>query len=690
MLITGIYKRINIMENNQSHEKEEISYPPKAQSKKTLHHLQLFSDEKTKRKSKHKVYIGREDSPNQKDKKIFLKMGASDINVRLEAYFTAVNRLIATSKYVPSANEIYDEQGVSVGVKTTAWKDFQSYHEKPLKPEDIALDNPSIIYEQSLNTLLKQIDIFLKTSAENTVETQGFLNYKKLKATFNSLFAGNLEMSAEDFKNVLIAFKNDSYHHDDIAKLIKIVLERKKSLEKQDRENSSEFSAIQELELLAKKANKNRKKITKEDFTIADYIAFDRKVSETNINLDDHEIIALTLAGQKRCMPSLELKKFRKIRDITICTTTRRLTKEVDLNSGNFDINGRMIDFDKNKFDFIKGYIELSFIEKMSMPEKKDFAFTEETVRNLPDINTKPILYWPTKQKEYTDLFFKWFILFLEHTADLPFENDDVIKSIIYTAIDSLSTAITAIAPKEDALTHLNTLNQAMQDLYIKIKSYILNATGKEALTEEDRKLIFLEIKNQAMQFYQTHRNKINLIEENIKKLLRNNNDFTKEDNELIKSLATHPIAIYFRLQTCLKYILTDEEVYRCLTNLYIIPQNCSKTENKENNFHLFNMQQRLIENEIENIKEVTNALVRMPEFKKFLEMYGDVSFKIIANEFAKLANDKHKKIPQNELYTDFIAAISLSKIKDKFKSIEVSCRNNFDESQRIKYRKMG
>lgn len=115
------------------------------------------------------------------------------------------------------------------------------------------------------------------------------------------------------------------------------------------------------------------------------------------------------------------------------------------------------------------------------------------------------------------------------------------------------------------------------------------------------------------------------------------NNDFTAEDIAAYKALKDHPVFIYHKFATLLKFILSDPNDYRILAEAHI-PKDFIPDDPIFKGKNLIDV---LVDHLAERIEEVKQVLINMPEFKAFLKSQGDtIVQKMIMEKY-----DKHEKL---------------------------------------------
>lgn len=155
-----------------------------------------------------------------------------------------------------------------------------------------------------------------------------------------------------------------------------------------------------------------------------------------------------------------------------------------------------------------------------------------------------------------------------------------------------------------------------------------------------------------------------------------NRNTFSREDNEVYKSLAYNPVFIFHKYKTFLKYILTNEEMYRAYVSLNISKKPCNEVEGKS-----YSLGERLVNDELQRISEVRKTLVGMPDFKHFLVEHGQFAFELIKEEF-QITKDKYAKKENAVHYQKLVQALDIEVIEGEFNNLCYDCGIDNDEDE--------
>ncbi|MBL7478939.1 hypothetical protein [Legionella bononiensis] len=150
-------------------------------------------------------------------------------------------------------------------------------------------------------------------------------------------------------------------------------------------------------------------------------------------------------------------------------------------------------------------------------------------------------------------------------------------------------------------------------------------------------------------------------------------NSYTVEDNTNYKLLAGHPVFIFHKYKTFLKYILTDPEIFRVLAELNIAEDPASAASSSSNTSKN-NIHDKLVTDEKNRIQEIRNTLVSMPDFKRFLKEHGQFAFDLIKEEFATERDKYSKKTKNTEYYERLVQALDLEHIESKFNELCKVC----------------
>lgn len=138
-------------------------------------------------------------------------------------------------------------------------------------------------------------------------------------------------------------------------------------------------------------------------------------------------------------------------------------------------------------------------------------------------------------------------------------------------------------------------------------------------------------------------------------------NAFREADNAIYKKLAADPTFIYYKFRTLLKYILTDETMYRPIIARHLRKKDDSGA----------NIIDILVKHQADRIESLTQTLVGMASFQEFMQQHGVKAFDEIREEFNK-RNQKlrAKKNSTHEPSSQLLLLINPEELKQRFNKI--------------------
>lgn len=157
-------------------------------------------------------------------------------------------------------------------------------------------------------------------------------------------------------------------------------------------------------------------------------------------------------------------------------------------------------------------------------------------------------------------------------------------------------------------------------------------------------------------------------------------NFFTINDNEAYKKLSNNPIFKYHQFQTLLKFLLTNEHMYRGFAELHIPIDAFSKSEDGKPNQKL--LIDELVKDEAARIAELYKVLSIMPEFKEFLLQHGDSAFANIKKEFTVEKAKYAAKTKTKPYYQSLVDAIDLPDMSARYKEMKYELTRGCDKTE--------
>lgn len=156
-------------------------------------------------------------------------------------------------------------------------------------------------------------------------------------------------------------------------------------------------------------------------------------------------------------------------------------------------------------------------------------------------------------------------------------------------------------------------------------------------------------------------------------------NAYEVHDNSVFQKLETHPVFVYHKYATLLKFILTNHEMYRAVAKLYLRENITMEDKN------LIDVLSQHIDKRIQLFKKV---LLQMPDFYAFLntidknvgEKYGDIILDDIKSEFEQ-RNQKYMNKKDNvSEYKEQVISIDI--FQKEYESFMSDAKNIHDKSQ--------
>ncbi len=138
-------------------------------------------------------------------------------------------------------------------------------------------------------------------------------------------------------------------------------------------------------------------------------------------------------------------------------------------------------------------------------------------------------------------------------------------------------------------------------------------------------------------------------------------NRFTQEEVALYKQLKDHPIFIYHKYSTFLKFSLMTEDICLQIAKLHI------PGDFVDEGRPLINLFAKHVWERVTKMKEV---LFSMPEFQEFIQINGKAVFEKIVNQMEEYNKKMQKKAEKNPLYAE--CQIKIKEVSDIYCSISL------------------
>lgn len=140
-------------------------------------------------------------------------------------------------------------------------------------------------------------------------------------------------------------------------------------------------------------------------------------------------------------------------------------------------------------------------------------------------------------------------------------------------------------------------------------------------------------------------------------------NGFTSKDHAVFQLLEKHPVFVYYKYRTFLKYALTCGDMYQDIGELNM----CKNIVHEETGKTFVNL---FADDQEENIRKCENLLLELPSFTSFMEEHGDRAFAEIMAEFQERQTALEEKAKSDPAYQEY-AYDYLPSIRNKYARIK-------------------
>lgn len=587
----------------------------------------------------------------------------------LETYTANICRYLATPDYIP-ATYLYHDDTHTIGVVSKKKATFKSNHDDPLTDTDIIINSPLLQKEHQQRILMQQImHLFAFYETETNAPAKTLTNY-----CYSFFSANNSNRGMRDY---LLNFRNSSIYftRDQLDSLLSITLKRidtikastiAGAIEKELKKEKTILKEIVKLITAIKKFDLNNNP----DLNIITLEEFDKLARRKKLNLDNNDtLIEETISGVKIKITAADLKNYRTLKGIATTQTMRFIFKDYDNNNQNSSKNGDIVDF-----NWFKSTISADLHQNPSWPKILSqanidpFVADARNIQYIPDINPSFLFYWPTKQTD----------------------GHMIIINIINKLLTEMRTQPSSLKPE---------LLKVLANYILIIKNKLVHMdhnakSSYDQFTSYVNQLMFaLEAFHSGQSMYDVAINKeinmlltisqaifMSVIENNIKEIARlekacelhfgdKKNTFTLQDNVIYKKLATHPVVVFHKYKTFLKYILSNENLYENLANL-CIPSSPETETNLSTNSQKDSLREKLVNDEIMRMSEIHHTLLTMQDFKDFMHHHGEYAFKMIKEETTSYQEKYSRKLDDKPYYGSLVNAIIKNPLEEKFTSL--------------------
>lgn len=541
----------------------------------------------------------------------------------IESYSAAICKFLAGSEYAASANAYHDANGY-IGIAYKTMSNFKSNHEQPFLIEDTRID---CMHKQELR--LKLIG-----TARNLLDA---INKKESAGFFSGFFCGGSakELAAVNMQLNFIIDNFDAVMSETNRMKAESVFNKYIGTLKSQNKNCEEITllnkildAIQSYILLPQ----DHKEINIETIEAALVVARKKEIDLDSLNDDDQ--VKLFVNHRNIHFKASDLKNYVKIKGLAIAFTTQYL-QHGEMNNTSFSNEGRIMDFGMTNFDIHFMRCDISQGDMLLRSHYHDtLRFTERDIRRLPVLTDTQPYYWPTLETRVPPELTQAFSTYLRRRNG---EENAVAAKLnqmtMHLAVKPLTWLETAFPGKSPPVnTELG---------YIKIIDGLFDEESAEIEQEITECSILLENSRAP-----------------------NERHFSAECRDAFRELEHHPVFVFFKFKTILKYLLTDRQFHLRLAELYI--SNGKRGNNPLPSEQIADIQ----ESRTAALKKI---LFKMPEFNNYIAQHREYALAIIQHELGLFAMRQQKKFerhPDIPHYERLAKAIDPDKMTAHFNTL--------------------
>lgn len=348
---------------------------------------------------------------------------------------------------------------------------------------------------------------------------------------------------------------------------------------------------------------------------------------------------------------------YERIRGLAASLMANYLFKNSDCNNANLAKDGKQVDFGRLHAPIV-GEIDSSRSKSSFLAGIKDsmlkFQCTARDISSFPVLQDARMFYWPTNSPR------DWMMWALdnvissmdgEHSAQML---EAVLAEPLRYYLESLGLAAYPMQLILACSTPYHTPYEFYQNLAARLQHKDNRNTLLRGIMDELDKLLEVVFRDKSLLG-------------NMAGIATSGNAYSDGDNGMYRLLQTHPVFVFHKYKSLLKFILLDEEIFRALAELHISP--LAKTEG--GNMALRDV---IVAEDMARLREVKAVLLSMPEFKQFLSDEKDTSFAIIRYEMEELRLEFEKKLGKKPYHAAVVKALDEDKLNDRFKSLLAEC----------------
>ncbi|KTD57814.1 hypothetical protein [Legionella shakespearei] len=496
----------------------------------------------------------------------------------LEVYSSRINQLLAGRTYVPSC-KIEDNHRMD-WIRTIAVDrvPFESYHENPLHQDDLLFERSSITRKFYANGMVQLAGTIMKLLDKEYAASS--LRHKVVSSLFHSLIPNRQRTLFADIMNQAAAASPEQIAF-----------------------------WLQECQFIQNQLKKN-----------ASYAPFLNELIEVlqhyqSLEPSEQDDMPLSMKELEALLSSEDKKKFADLKGLGRTLPLRLLLQDSDPNATNFSKDGTSIDFGNSKRPVVVDYLT-TYHNQLRITDLLSFfklrPVTEADLAQFPDIAYTPFFsYWPTWQTHSYQFMLELGIKLLDMSRKTT--DDKLIENFAQMVID--------VFTKWREMTAFGDQMDVFISIFYHLQLQLRSIWSWSSVADEERNLIFERLAKLWVQLNRAFQEQFQLEEHRIReKMGIQRRAFSEEDNQLFKKLAYHPVFMFYKNVTFLKYILMEPLVFECVAEDLI--------SNPD-------LKAALPEDDIATQARVRDILLHSEQFQIFLLEHGSEALEIIEKEYA-------------------------------------------------------
>lgn len=607
----------------------------------------------------------------QEEKSYYVKKKQATVDdgaVELETYAGALCELLVGSELVRAPRGYHNAVNY-VLVASPFIKDCKTYFAAPLRKNDLTI---SVLAATSLRaSIIGNIQDLVETMHAEIKESL----LSGLSRRISGLFVQR-PMDAKEFLARLNDYLQDDPFSDDALRQLNWDIKQRLAylaLHPHPAEQEQLQQILADVHAYFTRDNDQREDL----ITVAELDMIAQQLQRDRVDLGKMASIRVEVAKGHLEIPALDLINYRRLRGLAHSLMSLYLLKEADCNSSNFTQNGEIFDFGMTKYN-IGYYLKNQHVvaKLLQRPYEDTFQCTRRDVRMFPYLRDARPYYWPTQQTKLTMILTSVVQRYINDFA-LSEQGDIVTKRITEMMNQMIMMVLQYQAQHAPLLTRLS---QGVYQILVRVKAEMIGKNPDEVLLAEQRAEIVKFIQTMATLYIEEHRQEIEewLTQIDDKEAWFEDvtgvkvKRFAKEDNELFRAMATHPVMQFHKFKPMLKYLLLDGDFIRAFAALYITPERTFVED-----FARARLLDVVVDDEVKRIAEVRGVLIKMPEFHAFLVEHGKSVMEDIRVEWLAVRDELLRK--DNGDYEELLARFDWHAMEQRFHELRASVMDPAD-----------